>query len=262
MPSGAWSTIRRWRAFADTVAALLGVNVWVSVILLPGLFVGAWRTPAMAIVAALPLPVLIVGMWRRSEVVLLLAYPSALLIPVAVVPEIVSAHVYGPVRFTIVAVGLIAYLFGASFFTSFYEPPPPEATRALSSSRYPTPPRWLRRFRLYRMLAVLSALFPLVLLFAVNFDDTNRAFLRQMFPGRVAAMTTFLNLCVVGAWILLYSYMFLGVLKPHRTGDRDLVVDLARIRQEVKRGRPRPVFYLGVAGALGFMLLLMLSRYF
>jgi len=244
------------------VAAILGVNVWVSVILLPGLFVGAWRTPALALAAALPLPVLVLGMWRRSEVVLLLGYPSALLIPVAVVPEIVSAHVYGPIRFAIVAVGLIAYLFGASFFTSFYEPPPPAGTRALSSSRYPTPPRWLRRFRVYRMLAVLSAVFPLVLLYVVNFNDTNRAFLRQMFPGRVAAMTTFLNLGILGAWLLLYAYMFLGILKPHRTGDRDLIVELARTRSEIKRGRPRPVFYIGVAGALGFMLLLMLSRYF
>ncbi len=262
MPAGAWSSLRRWRAFADTVAALLGVNVWVSVVLLPGLFVSAWGTLPMALAAGLPLPVLFVGMWRRSEIVLLLAYPSALLIPVAVDPEIVSSHVYGPVRFSIVAVGLVIYLFGASFLTSFYEPPPPAGTRALSSSRYPTPPRWLRRFRVYRTLAVLSAVFPLVLIFAVNFNDTNRAFLRQMFPGRVAAMTTFLNLAIVGAWVLIYSNMFLGVLKPHRTGDRDLVVDLARTRSEIKRGRPRPVFYLGVAGALGFMLLLMLSRYF
>jgi len=262
MPLGGLSSIGRWRAFADTVAALLGVNVWISVVLLPGLFVGAWGSTATVFAALLPLPVLAAGMWRRSELMLLLAYPSALLIPVAVAPEIVSSHVYGPVRFAIVAVGVVSYLFGASFFTSFYEPSPPENTRPLTSSRYPTPARWQRRFRIYRVLAVLSAAFPLILIYAVNFDDTNRAFLRQMFPGRVASMTTFLNLGVVGAWLLLYFYMFLGILKPHRTGDRDLVVELSRIRGEAKRGRPRPIFYVGVVGALGFMLLLMLSRFF
>ena len=74
-------------------------------------------------------------------------------------------------------------------------------------------------------------------------------------------MLTFLNLCAVGVWLFLYAYIFLGILKPHRTGDRELIVKLAEIKAQAKRGRPRPIFYLGVVCALGFMLLLMLSRY-
>ena len=261
MPARAWSSIRSWRVFADVVAVLLGVNVWVSVILLPTLFVGAWHSLSAALVAALPLPVLALGVWRRSEALLLLFFPATLLIPAATTPEIVSLQVYGPVRFAIVATGVIVYLFGASFFTSFYEPAPPRNTRSLSSSQRPTPQRWQRRFRIYRMLTALAMVFPLVLVYKVNFDDGNRSFMRDMFPLRVNEMTTLFNLGVIAVWLLIFVYIFLGIMIPHRTGDRDLVADLARTRKEAKRGRPGPMFYFGVASALALMVLLMATRY-
>ena len=75
-------------------------------------------------------------------------------------------------------------------------------------------------------------------------------------------MLTLLNVGAIGAWLLIYTYVFLGILRPHRTGDRDLVVELAQIRASSKRGKPRPLFYAGVAAAMGFMLLLLLSRYY
>lgn len=261
MTEASWFSPKKWRAFADAVALALGVNVWVSILLLPGAFVGAWHSGLALLMAVLSLFVLVVGVTRRSEVVLLLGFPAALLLPVAVAPEMAQVHVYGPIRFMIVAVGLIGYILGASVFTSFHEPVPPRSSRALSSAKRPTPKRWKRRFRVYRALLVLSVIFPLVLLYAINFDDTAREFMRQMYPGRVNAMATLMNVGAIGVWVLLYYYFFLGVLRPHRTGDRDLVADLARLKRESRRARPRPIFYLGVAAALFFMILLLISRY-
>jgi len=257
----AWFSPKRWRAFADAVALALGVNVWVSILLLPGAFVGAWQSGLALMMAVLSLFVLVIGVSRRSEAVLLLGFPAALLLPVAVAPQMAQVHVYGPIRFAIVAVGLVGYILGASVFTSFHEPDAPRSRRALSSAKRPTPARWRRRFRVYRGLMILSIVFPAVLLYAINFDDTGRAFLRQMYPGRVNAMTTLMNVGAIGVWVLLYFYFFVGVLRPHRTGDRDLVADLARLKRESRRARPRLIFYVGVAAAIGFMVLLMLSRY-
>ena len=205
--------------------------------------------------------VLGVGVWRRNDAVLLLGYPVALLVPALDHPDLVASQVYGPVRFAIVAASLIAYLFGAALFTGFHQPPAPVATRTLSSSYQPAATRWLRRFRVYRTLALLSFVFPVVLCYKVNFDADNKAFLREVFPLRVNEMTTLFNLAVVGVWLALYVTVFLGVLVPHRTGDRDLAVDLARIKKDAARGRPGPIFYVGVVAALGFMALLMLLRY-
>lgn len=262
MPAGAWSRLGKWRTFADGVALVLGINVWVSVVLLPGSFVNAWADSAALTAALVPLPVLMLGLWRRSEAILLAGFPSALLLPVALVPEMASAHVYGLLRFSIVAVGLVAYLMSASFFTSFHEPPPPTSVRPLSSSRQPVPPRWRRRFRIYLELTILAVVCPLALIYFANFHHTNQAFLRTMFPGRVASMTTMLDLLVIALWLVLYSYVFLGVLKPHRTGDRDLAGQLSRLRADARRGRPRPAFYVAMAVALGLMAILLWSRYF
>ena len=254
-------TSARWRAFADAVALALGVNIWISVVVLPGLFVGSWRTSTDIAIASAPLLMLGFGIWRRSDTALLLLFPSALMVPIAMAPQMVATQVYGPVRFMVVAVGLVAYLFGVSFFSSFYEPDPPENSRNLASSRRPVPVRWRRRFRMYRSLAILSLVFPATLLYTANFDSTSKAFLEQMFPGRVPHMTTVVNLAALGLWVMLFIYAFLGVLRPHRTGDRILVADLGRMRADARRGKLKPSFYVGVLCSVGFMLLLLFGRY-
>jgi hypothetical protein len=251
----------RWRRFADGVALALGINVWMSIDILPGLFVGALKARSVLALAIMPLVVLAIGLWRRSETVLLLIFPSAVLAPVALAPPMASAYVYGPIRFTVVAVGLITYLLGVSFFTSFREMAPPVGVRPLASSRQATPERWKRRVRIYRGLVILSVILPATLLYWVNFDETNQAFIADMFPSRVAPMTTVINLAVIALWVLLYLRVFLGVLKPHRSGDRDLVTDLGRIREQARRGRPRALFYVGVVAALAFMATLLALRH-
>ena len=62
-------------------------------------------------------------------------------------------------------------------------------------------------------------------------------------------------------WLIVYLHVFLGVLRPHRTGDRDLVTRLAQTRQEAARGRPRLRFHLAVVSALGMMALLVYLRH-
>ena len=60
-----------------------------------------------------------------------------------------------------------------------------------------------------------------------------------MYPGRVALMTTALTAGAIVLWLGIYHYAFLGVLRPHRTGDRDLVAALAQARADAKAGKPR-----------------------
>ena len=254
-------TERRWRAFADVVAFALGMNVWISIVVLPAAFVGALHGSTRELCAALPLVILMLGLWRRSEVILLGVFPAAVLVPIAVTPAMASSHVYGPIRFAIVAVGLVAYMLGVSFFTSFHEPPAPISIRQLTSAQGARPERWQRRERVYWTLFGLSIAIPAALIWLANFDPEIQADLEGMYPGRVALMTTMIDVGVIALWFVVYTTVFLGVMRPHRTGDRDLVTKLALARSEADSGRPRARFYLGVALALVFMAVFVVLRH-
>jgi hypothetical protein len=251
----------RWRTFADVVAFTLGTNVWVSIVILPAIFVGALRTPGQIAAASLPLTVLLLGLARRSEAVLMGLFPAAVLVPVAINPAMASSHVYGPIRFMLVSIGVVAYLFGVSFFTTFHEPPAPRSVRGLSSAQGGPAERWQRRERVYWMLTGMSVVIPTVLMAWVNYDDAIADFLGEMYPGRVALMTTALTAGAILLWLIIYHYAFLGALRPHRTGDRDLVTALAQARTDAKAGKPRPRFYLAVALALVAMGALIVLRH-
>jgi len=251
----------RWRTFADVVAFALGTNVLISIVILPAIFVGALRTTSQIAAAALPFTVLLLGLARRSEAILLGLFPAAVLVPVALHPAMASSHVYGPIRYALVAIGMVAYLFGVSFFTTFHEPPAPRSVRGLSSAQAGPAERWQRRERVYWMLTGMSLVIPTVLIAWVNFDDAIADFLGEMYPGRVALMTTALTCGAIVLWLIIYHYAFLGVLRPHRTGDRDLVSGLARARTDAKTGKPRPRFYLSVALALFAMGTLIVLRH-
>lgn len=252
---------RRWRAFADAVALALGANVWVSLVLVPAILVGALGSSGKAALVGLPLVALGAGIWRRSELILLGAFPSALLLPISVTPTIASSHQYGPLRLAVVATGVVAYLLSVSFFMAFREPARPVGTRPLASAAVAAPQRWRRRERVYWMLTILAVLCPATGLYWVNFDTGVQRFLASMYPGRVGSMATLLNVAVITLWLVIYLHVFLGVLRPHRTGDRDLVTRLAMTRQEAARGRPRLRFHLAVVTALGMMAVLVYLRH-
>ncbi|HET9626393.1 MAG TPA: hypothetical protein VFP84_33760, partial [Kofleriaceae bacterium] len=177
-------------------------------------------------------------------------------------PQMASSYVYGPVRFVLVALGVIAYLFGVSFFTTWHEPPAPRSIRGLTSAQAGPAERWQRRERVYWMLMAMSLVIPTVLIAWVNFDSAISDFLGEMYPGRVALMTTALTVGAIVLWLGIYHYAFLGVLRPHRTGDRDLVTALAQARTDAKTGKPRPRFYAAVGLALVAMAALILVRHF
>lgn len=254
------TTERRWRTFADVVAFTLGTNVWISIVILPAAFVHAVRG-AYLLALVLPFAVLMLGLARRSEAILLGLFPAAILVPIGLKAELASSHVYGPVRFALVAAGVIAYLFGVSFFTTFHEPPAPRSIRPLSSAQQGVAERWKRRERVYWMLMALAIVFPTVLIAWVNFDSHIQGFLQTMYPGRVALMTTALTAGAIVLWLAIFHYAFLGALRPHRTGDRDLVTALAQARADAKSGKPRGRFYLAVALALVAMFGLILLRH-
>jgi hypothetical protein len=224
-------------------------------------FVHALHGAPMSLASLLPFAVLMLGLLRRSEVVLLGLFPSAILVPIALNPGIASSHVFGPIRFFLVALGVIAYLFGVSFFTTFHEPPAPKSIRPLSSATQGPAARWQRRERVYWMLTALSLVIPTVLIAWVNFDESIADYLGEMYPGRVALMTTALTAGAIVLWLGIYHYAFLGALRPHRTGDRDLVGALAQARADAKTGKPRGRFYISVGVALGAMLVLILLRH-
>ena len=252
---------RRWRTFADVVAFALGTNVWISIVILPAIFVGALHGTGRVLAAVLPFAVLMLGLARRSEAILLGLFPAAVLVPVGLQPQLASQHVYGPVRFVLCAAGVIAYLFGVSFFTTFHEPPAPRSVRPLSSAQGGPPERWQRRERVYWMLTAMCLVIPGVLIAWVNYDESIATYLGEMYPGRVALMTTALIVGAIVLWIGIFQFAFLGVLRPHRTGDRDLVSALAQARADAKTGKPRGRFYVAVALALGAMVVLVVMRH-
>jgi hypothetical protein len=257
---GLVAVARRWQTFADAVATALGVNVWVALVLLPALYGGALRGPLAVALIFAPLAVLAIGVVRRSETVLLLGFPSALLLPLALAPETAQLHTYSPWRLALVATGLVGYLFGASVFTSFREPPPPASVRPLASAGRAVPVRWRRRFRVYGGLAILSAVVPLVLLWKIHFDPTVQEFLREKNPGRVPETLAMFDLGAIGFWVALYGVFFLGLLRAHRTGDRELQAELSLLAARSRRPRPGFGFYAGVVVAIGFMVLLVYLR--
>jgi hypothetical protein len=260
-PGAGTVTTRRWRTFADVVAFSLGTNVWISIVILPAIFVGVLHSTSQIATALLPFAVLLLGLARRSEAILLGLFPAAVLVPVTIYPQIASSYVYGPIRFSLVALGVVAYLFGVSFFTTFHEPPAPRSIRGLSSAQSGPPERWRRRERVYWMLVGMSLLIPTVLISWVNFDSSVEEFLGEMYPGRVQLMTTALTAGAIVLWLGIFHYAFLGVLRPHRTGDRDLVGALSQARSDAKSGKPRGRFYIAVGLALVAMAILILVRH-
>lgn len=252
------------------MAAALGVNVWVSLVLVPSFVAGAFtRHVAAAIVAPLPLGALAVGVARRSPAWLLLAYPAVLLLPVAVDAKIAAATAASPVVLALTALSLAGYLLGAAYLSSYAaggEPTVGRTRRLAGSLGAKAPPRWQRRRRIYAALTALSVIVPAALLYKVAFDPATRALVAESYPtdlaegDRAQAMLALLLMGVLALWLVLFAVAFVGPLRLHRTGDKELVADLERLRAEARQTSPRLRFYVAVVIALGLMALLVTTR--
>jgi len=259
------------RLAADALTAALGMNLWVSLALVPGMVAGAFsRNGALAVLAPVPLLFLAVGVLRRSPMWLLLAYPTALLLPVAVDARIASSIAYGPVVLSLTAASLVGFLLGGAYLTTRSatgEPAPGTRSRRLGGSlEAQAPVRWQRRRRVYAALAILSAVFPAVLLYRIGIDADTRAYLLESFPDeqvpgdRAAALMAVLLLAGLAVWLFIWDRAFVGPLRHHRTGDKELTAELDRLRHDARQATPRLTFYIGVVVALGLMALLVSLR--
>jgi hypothetical protein len=257
---------RTLRIAADVVAAVLGLNLWVSFVLVPGLFIGSFaRVRAFLLVAPVPLAVLAVGIARRSPLWLLLVYPATLLVPVALDPRTVGENAQSPWAFALIALSLVGFFLGSSYLCGPRDAgaaAPALKTRRLGASlETKSPARWRRRRRIYVALGVLAAAFPAALVYKVDFAPETRAYLAELYPGdRTATMIALLNLGALVLWLAVFAIGFVGPLRHHRTGDQALIRDLERLRIEARRPTPRLGFYVGVLCALGLMAVLLYMR--
>src|SRR5262249_53998452 len=99
------------------------------------------------------------------------------------------------------------------------------------------------------------------LLYKATFDRDTRAYLAELYPGeRAADMVALFDLGVVVLWLALLAFAFVGPLRKHRTGDRELTAELDRLRRDARQGTPRLSFYVGVVVALALMAVLVYMR--
>jgi hypothetical protein len=246
-----------WRGYGGAVALFSGLNLWLCLLCLPILFAGAPALPMT--VALVPLGVLALGLVLTSDTFLLLAYPTSLLIPVAMAPAVVSDHMQNAWRFAAAAAAFLLYMFTVSAWQGTRPISPPPPARLLSSAKAPPSRLWQRRFRVYYGLLVASVVFPAVLLWMVNFDSATAEFVKKTYPGRVSSIRVLGNLLCLFLWTLLYHSVWLGIFKPHRTGDADLVTELSVMARGLTRG-PRREFYLSIVLAALFIGLALLWR--
>jgi hypothetical protein len=257
------------RIAADAVTAALGLNLWVSLVLVPGLFLGSFGAAALhgrTFLAMAPVPVVVlgIGIARRSPGWLLLAYPAALLAAIALDPRTIGQTAQRPLAFVLIAASLVGFFLGSAYLTSVRNAvaTAPGRTRRLGASLgTKNPVRWRRRRRVYAALGILSLVFPAALLYQINFAPDTRAYLAEMYPGaRGPSMIALLDLGAVALWLAAFAVGIVGPLRSHRTGDKELIADLERLRVEATRPAPSLAFYIGVVCALGLMALLLYLR--
>lgn len=252
-------TLPKKRSLWDLAILALGLNIWLTFLLLPVTHLDrpASRT-TLVLVAAAPL-VLLIGAALRSPALLLAAFPLALVIPAALSPQLVGVNIYTAWTFVLVAASFLAYLLGALYVLhSLGRPQVPPEGLDLGPATYTD--HWRRRLRMYRWLAGLAAVFPAVLIYTLFLHPGVRADLRAHYPARAAEASTFFGVLGLALWLVIFFAELWAPLRAHTRGDPQLRRDLERLRRAARRGRPRPSFYIYVALALGLMAAVLLSR--
>ena len=168
----------------------------------------------------------------------------------------------GRVPLLISTISLVGFLFGAAYLSSYAATQPPAARRTLKRSLAAAQPaRWRRRRRIYIVLTAFSALFPAALLYRAALDPQSRAFFLELYPGdRGPAMIALTLAGILALWLTLWNHAVIGPLRRHRTGDKELVAELDRLRQDARKGSPHASFYVAVVIALVLMAVLLVTR--
>ena len=268
---------------------LLGVNLWLTALLVP-LVLG--RAAASGVVwAAAPLAplALLVGLGlrrhRAAQIVLIVGVPLLVLLPTAE-GALAVAKLHPPVAVTMQLLVLLGYLaavcanLARGLQSTFSEPQPQaedpghESAAALAPGTAAEPPLagWhsvarvpavssphvRRRIILYRLLLAMCVAVPALFLYAINWHPDNVRELRAALgsPARAAAMQASITAGATMLWSVLFHFFFMVPMDAHLDHDRGLRSRLATLRAASRRGRPRLNLYLAILVALGSMGLL------
>jgi multisubunit Na+/H+ antiporter MnhB subunit len=95
----------------------------------------------------------------------------------------------------------------------------------------------------------------------VALSPTTRAYLAESYPDeRMPSIIALLLVGVLVLWLTVFAVAFVGPLRRHRTGDKELVATLEALRADARHPAPRLGFYVGVVAALALMALLVSMR--
>lgn len=252
------SAQKRRRNLWEIAIVVLGLNLWVTFLLVPLLHLDS--PPETTVVLCLvPLLALAAGVFFRQRVVLLGGYPLLLAVPTLVSPKLVGVNVYSPLTFCLVSISFVAYSVATVALLQAIQAPPGEPDgKSLGKVRLDE--RWRRRVRIHRWMAVLAGLFPALLIFAVFLHPGIQQDLAAYYPRRGTAPQVFSGVLVLALWVVIFHAYFLTPLRSHIRGDPHLRYELRRLRSEARLGKPRPGFYVYVLMALVFMVLLVAGR--
>jgi hypothetical protein len=245
----------------------LGVNLWVVAVALPlaladraGALAGT-SSAAIAVAALLPLAVLAVAARLRATAALMIAFPALALLPQALAAPELAARVLPAAASLLAAVSLIGFLVAVAHAQVRAERTVEvTGTRTRRLTQEPTPSRWRRRLRVYRGLTAVAIVFPTVLVAAVDLSPSFAAALEASFGAQAARAQALVTVAAGLLWVVLARSYLLGPLHAHLQHDRDLLAALDGDRRHARRGRPRPLFYLAVAVALGAMIAVVWQR--
>ena len=247
------------RTIWDLALVAVGLNAWVSVLLIPALHIERGPGTAAAALMGLSLLVFAAGVVTRDRTVLLAVYPATLVVPILANPKLAGVNVYSAGTFVLVAVGFVGYTVGAALLTHVASAPPvPEDRRPLAPPRDDS--KWRRRRRMYVMLATVSAVFPGLLIYSLFLHPGVQQELQRFYPNRAQAASVLFGVFAIALWMTLFHLYIRVPLVAHIRGDPQSRADLMRLRRNLRRRGPRVRFYLWVAVALVLMVVAFLRR--
>jgi hypothetical protein len=246
----------------ELLATALGVNLWLTMVVVPALYLRAAAASAGVLVAvcALAAGLLVAGILRRSRLLLLLSFPASLVLGPLLEPALAGPSVYTPATLLPCAAALLLHMGGALWLCSTVGTPAAPARvktvaaplQALVSAR---------RFRLYRAFAVLAALFPAALVGAVHYRPAAAADLERAFGPAAPVATALVTLLALALWVGLFFVYFVRPLSVHLDGDRETMAENIEVRRRLVARRPRLTLYLTMLVALALMAALYALRY-
>jgi hypothetical protein len=244
------------------LVAALGINLWLTMLVVPVLYLGAAAASTGVLVAlcALALALLVAGILRRSLLLLVLLFPTSLALGPLLEAALAGPSVYTPATLLPCAAALLLHLGGALWLSSTVGAPAAPARAKVVATPLQAPVS-ARRFRLYRVFAILAACFPAALLGAVHYRPSAAADLERAFGSSASVAAAIITLLALALWVGLFFVYFVHPLAIHLDGDRVTLAENIEVRRRLVAWRPRLPLYLTMLVALVLMAALFALRY-